>query len=207
MTNNDFEQLKTDAEFKYLIGQQYEAELADKENRESHRRTAARLGDKYHVSSAAVQKYAKYSQALDAIIEKMPELVPKILSGDYKISHENILALADMGKEEIKTLSSKTGLGSVSRIRYVDSQRIFSNVQNTNAQMNVPSIKTIPAYNTYSLVNGLTLTIPSWAGSIGHIRANCDFYNVSREAKIKLEKALMHLQSEIHNLLTAMKEE
>lgn len=53
---------------------------------ESGRRTAARLGRKYHVSGATVQKYAKYSSALDTIEQNAPELVPHILSGAYKIS-------------------------------------------------------------------------------------------------------------------------
>ena len=71
---------------KYLIGKQYEAEKKVQRNRngynqyrpnpnitvgrgrpideESGRRTAARLGRKYHVSGATVQKYAKYSLSL-----------------------------------------------------------------------------------------------------------------------------------------------
>ncbi len=81
---------------KYLIGKQYEAEKKVQRNRngynqyrpnpnitvgrgrpideESGRRTAARLGRKYHVSGATVQKYAKYSAALDTIEQNAPEV-------------------------------------------------------------------------------------------------------------------------------------
>ena len=38
------------------------------------------------MSGATVQKYAKYSAALDTIEQNAPELVPHILSGAYKIS-------------------------------------------------------------------------------------------------------------------------
>lgn len=48
------------------------------------------------MSGATVQKYAKYSVALDAIAKTAPELIPHILSGTYKISFENIVALAEM---------------------------------------------------------------------------------------------------------------
>lgn len=114
---------------KYLIGKQYEAEKKVQRNRngynqyrpnpnitvgrgrpideESGRRTAARLGRKYHVSGATVQKYAKYSAALDTIEQNAPELVPHILSGAYKISFENIVALSEMEPEELKALSKK----------------------------------------------------------------------------------------------------
>lgn len=75
---------------KYLIGRQYEAEKKAQKNgngynqyranpnavpvrgrpidEESGCRTAARIGKEHHVSGATVQKYAKYSTALDTIL-------------------------------------------------------------------------------------------------------------------------------------------
>mgnify|MGYP000113859332 CR=1 FL=1 len=70
---------------------------------ESGRRTAARLGRKYHVAGATVQKYAKYSAALDAIEQNAPELVPHILSGAYKISFENISCSIRNGTRRIES--------------------------------------------------------------------------------------------------------
>lgn len=90
---------------------------------ESGRRTAARLGKEYHVSGATVQKYAKYSAALDAIAKSAPELVPHILSGTYKISFENILALAEMAPEDLKALSEKIGDNPFAFARYSESRR------------------------------------------------------------------------------------
>lgn len=223
---------------KYLIGRQYEAEkvigfyrnadgrnqytryrstgapdanceMSSKERRESGRRTAARLGDKYHVSSGAVQKYAKYSQALDTLGEKMPEIVPKILSGNYKISHENIVALSEMDSDEMKELSSKIGLGSAPYIRYSDSRRDLSDEQEkkpVGRPANIPTIKTMPAYDPDSLAKGLAFTIPSWTGSIERTRTKSDLDKVSDEAKNRLKDALGLLQDEILALLTAMKE-
>ncbi|MCL2866825.1 MAG: hypothetical protein FWF47_03575 [Clostridia bacterium] len=225
---------------KYLIGRQYEAEkdinfrrnangynqyskpadvdwtdVSEKNTRKRHkassRHTAVRLGDKYHISSGAVQKYAKYSQALDTLGKKMPELVPKILSGNYKISHENIVALSEMDPEEMKELSSKIGLGSTTFIRYSESRRDLSNdpENNTAAKqpISIPAIKMMPEYDPDSLAKGLTLTIPSWIGSIERTRVKSDIDMVSPETKMRLREVLKHLLCEIQALLTAMRED
>ncbi|MEA5015097.1 MAG: hypothetical protein VB099_11100 [Candidatus Limiplasma sp.] len=224
---------------KYLIGRQYEAEkiigfhrnargrnqytrsrdsgvsnspaeMTGKERRESAHRTATRLGDQYHLSSGAVQKYAKYSQALDALGKKIPDMVPKILSGNYKISHENIVALSEMDTEEMKDLSSKMGVGSTSYIRYSESRRDLSSEREKKSEAksnNIPAIKTMPAYDPDSLANGLAFTIPSWAGSVERARTKGDLNRVSPEAKTRLKEALELLRSEIQALLAAMKGE
>ncbi len=229
----------TDEARRYLIGRQYEAEkmvgfrrntegnnqystftddetsdisneVSGKERRESGLRTAARIGDKYHISSGAVQKYAKYSQALDTLGNKMPELVPKILSGNYKISHDNIVALSEMDTEKVKALGSKAGLGSAPFIRYSDSRRDLSSEPDkrpTQRAANIPTIKTMPEHDPDGLAKGLTFTIPSWVGSIERTRTAGDIHMVSSEAKNRLREALVLLQSEILTLLATLKEE
>lgn len=224
---------------RYLIGRQYEAEkivgfrrnaggnnqystftddeksgisneVSGKEHRESGRRTAIRIGDKYHISSGAVQKYGKYSQALDTLGKKMPELVPKILSGNYKISHDNIVALSEMDTEKVKAVSSKAGLGSAPFIRYSESRRELSGEPDkkpTQQPANIPTIKTMPEYDPDGLAKGLTFTIPSWVGSIERTRTMSDLDKVSADAKKRLKEALVLLQSEILALLAAVKEE
>lgn len=221
---------------KYLIGRQYEAEkdigfrrnagghnqytksnrvecptkISGKNRKESSRRTAIRLGDKYHVSSGAVQKYAKYSQALDTLGEKMPELVPKILSGSYKISQDNIVALSEMNTEEVKELSTKIGLGTAPFIRYSESRRDLSNEsskKSVSKQANIPAIKTMPEYDPDGLAKGLVFTIPSWASSIDRTRTCGDLNMVSSETKKRLKEALKLLQSKIQVLLDTVKEE
>lgn len=75
------------------------------------------------MAGATVQKYAKYSAALDAIEQNAPELVPHILSGAYKISFENIVALSEMEPEELKALSKKIGKNPYAFARYSESRR------------------------------------------------------------------------------------
>ena len=186
-------------------------ELASKEPQESRRRTATRIGAKYHIAFGTVQKYGKHSRAVDILWEKMPELVPKILSGNYRISHENIEALSEMDANEMKRIASRMGLGSVSHIRYNESRKNFPNEQpqktSTAKSTNISAIKTMPAYDPDALAKGLTFTIPSWAGSMERTRIKGDLNNVSSEAKRKLKEALWFLHGEIQALLAAIKEE
>ena len=222
---------------KYLIGRQYEAEkligcqknanghnqytsspdtgvgespddLVGWDQKESNRRTAWRLGEEYHISSGTVQKYARYSQALDALAEKDPDLIPQILSGNYKISQENIIALSMMDAEEVKKLNKKIGQGAVPFIRYSESRRdISTEVTNRPAVQipDTPAIKTMPEFDPDAEVAGLTLTIPSWTSSIELTKSKANLTIISSTAKDRLEEALEELQSKVRDMLSAIK--
>ena len=224
---------------KYLIGRQYEAEkvvgfhrntdghnqytrsddydeigdpreMSGSERRESSRRTANRLGKKYHLSSGAVQKYGKYSAALDTIADKAPELVPQILSGNYKISHDNLVAMSMMEAEEVQKLSKKVGHGAAPFIRYSESRKEFTDepAQKPGPKPpELPVIKIMPAFDPDAEVTGLTLTIPSWTSSIDRIKAAADLHAVSPSAKRRLEDALLSLQGKAQEMIRAMKED
>lgn len=224
---------------KYLIGRQYEAEkivgfrrnrvghnqytrtddfdaqddlqdVSANARRESGRRTANRLGKKYHVSSGAVQKYGKYSVALDTIGDKAPELVPQILSGNYKISHDNVVALSTMEAEEVQKLSQKVGHGAAPFIRYSESRKDFTDepAQKPGPKPpELPAIKSIPVFDPDAEVTGLTLTIPSWTSSIDRTKAAADLSTVSPSAKRRLEDALRSLQGKAQEMIRAMKED
>lgn len=225
---------------KYLIGKQYDAEKSSgaarnalgynqylgrtsaKQSedpfaqesgsvRESGRRTANRIGEKYHVSSGAVQKYSKYSQALDKLGEKVPELVPLILAGTYKISHENLVVLAEMTEEEIRNHAGK-GIGSATPQfrRYSDSRFNLpagAEHKKPGPAADIPVIKQMPAYDPDAEVKGLTLTIPSWRSSIERTKTISDLTAVSSTAKVLLREALSDLKEEVNRMLEAIEED
>ena len=64
--------------------------------------TAQRIAQENQISGGTVLKYAIYTRALEAIGQKAPEMVPKILSGRYKISHKNLVDLSWLTSDEIK---------------------------------------------------------------------------------------------------------
>lgn len=214
---------------KYLIGRQYEAEKKVQQNgngynqyrpnpnipvgrghpidKESGRRTAARLGKEYHVSGATVQKYAKYSAALDTIAQSAPELVPHILSGTYKISFENIMALAEMDAEELKKLSKKIGRNPYAFARYSESRRSLRpdpSAKPTVPMAEQPAIKTMPAHDPDAEVAGLTLTIPSWMSSIDRTKSMAHLEAISPSARQNLWAALTGLEEKIQEMLNAI---
>jgi len=215
---------------KYLIGKQYEAEKvvgkrhnicgnnqfkrlprSERGERETFRRTAEKLSAKYNVSTGAVQKYAIYSKALDTISEENPEFSQKVLAGDYKISHENIVTLSRMSPEEVRKVAAKPdGLPS-QFIRYSESRKEFAErealMQKKDPPHEVPGIKITPAYDPDSEITGLTLTIPSWVSSIERARHHSDISAISSEAKSKLEDALLSLQKKISDMLMDIKED
>ena len=118
---------------KYLIGRQFEAEklvgavknpngnnqystfdeavvIAPQErDEETHSRskTAERIAKDNHISKATVEKYAIYARAMDALAEKDAEIIPRILSGQYKIAHKNIVELSKLSPPEIKKVERR----------------------------------------------------------------------------------------------------
>ena len=227
----------TDETRKFLIGRQYEAEKhigsqknthghnqytkshnnkraggtddsASRDQKEDSRRTALRLGQEYHISSGTVQKYAKYSQALGIIAEKSPELIPQILSGSYKISHENVVALSMMDSEEVQKLNKKIGQGPLPLIRYSESRRDFSGEVTTKPALQVSetsAIKAMPTFDPDAEVVGLTLTIPSWTSSIERTKSAADLNIISSAAKYRLADVLEELQGKVREMLSALR--
>ena len=227
----------TEESRKYLIGRRYDAEkcLGTKKNAagnnqyrkqnglrvresvesgetdttESNRRTAWRLGQEYHLSTGAVQKYSKYSQAIDAISKVAPDLQQKILSGTYKISHENLQSLSKMGEDEILGLAHKLETGQ-SYIKYSESRKSITGEQQRKppgpAPAN-PEIKKMPTFDPDAEVTGLALTVPSWISSIERVRQASDFNTVSTTARSGLRKALLDLMTKIDEVLSDIKED
>lgn len=66
------------------------------------------------------------------------------------------------------------------------------------------SVKDMPAYDPDAEVAGLTLTIPSWSGSIERVIRETDLDIVSTNAKERLVSALRRLQKKVSETLTAI---
>jgi len=224
---------------KYLIGKKYEAEKAigsrnvlginqyapideslpyddfNPEDAQTGRvtasRTAQRIGDEYHISHGTVQKYAIYARALDDLAEKEPTLVPQILSGRLKISHENIVELSRQDAGDVRKLSTQMAKSPQAYMKYSHTRekikpRAETVISNTTTTP-LPAIKKMPEYDPDAEVSGLMLTIPSWTGSIDRTCAAADFGKISAKARENLIKALNDLQMKISKILDSVKEE
>ena len=212
---------------RYLIGKQYELEKVarknppningfnqykqrdKKERGESFRRTAQKLSTQYHVSTGAVQKYAIFSRALDTVGRADPELPGKILSGTFKISHENLVALSKMPPEEIRRIGSKPENLQRPFTSYSDTRKEFLDIDEEPAdsmEENLPLIKVTPKHDPDAEITGLTLTVPSWVSSIERARKLANMSAASADARSRLEKALLALQEKVSEILSDIRE-
>ena len=171
--------------------------------------TAQKIADENHISQGTVQKYAMYTRALEEIGKTCPSLVPKILSGRYKISHKNLLELSRMSPEEMKKVVRKIEVTQQPFVKYnTPRQEVQRSVGQFGRVLNTgPSVKDMPAFDPDAEIPGLTLTIPSWASSIDRTRSKADLSIVSDRARDRLAEALTELQGKVSEMLTALKEE
>ena len=216
---------------KFLIGMQYESEKIVSSIRNakgnnqhssdayekldeaeamifSRHQTAQKIADEHQISNGSVQKYAMYTRALEEIGKSAPTLVPKILSGRYKISHKNIIDLSKMPPSDIKKVARKIEVSQRPYVQYQESRQEIQNPANRfgRTASKVPSVKDMPAFDPDAEITGLTLTIPSWASSIERTRQKADLTGVSDNARNKLAEALLSLQETISDMLAAIKE-
>lgn len=225
---------------KYLIGVQYDTEkiVASKRNVQGHNqhsaaedtplpyeefdpsvsaergrqrhKTAQRIAAENHISHNTVQKYAIYSRALKTIGEKHPPMLPKILSGKYKMSHENVIELSRRSAEEIRKADRRIGSNQDPFAQYSTTRKAIEKPPKKHnppaPKPQGPSIKDMPAFDPDAEVAGLTLTIPSWVGSIERTRTKANLSIVSVQARDKLMDALISLIDKASEMLETIKE-
>ena len=172
-------------------------------------RTSERLGEEYHVSHATIDKYGAYAHAIDSLSNVVPELVPRVLSGEVKISHDNIVALSRLSGPDARRLSQhifEDGCTGYSNLRKVLRKKL---VKSKRPRIPIPSVsvKDMPAYDPDAEISSLALTVPSWISSIDRTRSVANLRSISDQARQKLENELMGLKTAIETMLMAIKEE
>ena len=171
-------------------------------------RTRERLGKEYRLSPTTVEKYGYYSQAIDTISKVEPTLPHKILSGQVKITQENVIELSKLPPSDISRLSVDL---SGSDINFSDTRNIVprkKRVESTSS-FAIPdgSVKDMPVYDPDAEILSLALTVPSWASSIKRTYSNAKFIEVSDKACHKLEEELSRLKAVVDAMLFAIKGE
>jgi len=171
-------------------------------------RTRERLGKEYHLCSATIAKYGDYSESLDSISKVEPLLLPKILSGQVKISQENVLELARHSPSDIKRLSSGLMEDTIS---YAEARNIIPKrkVQKKISYLETlnGSVKNMPTYDPDVEILSLAFTIPSWVSSISRVHSSVNFIEISDNARHRLNEALGNLKATISVMQAAIKED
>lgn len=171
--------------------------------------TAQKIAHDNHVSIGSVQKYAMYTRALEVIGKADPAMVPRILSGRYKISHQNVIDLSRMPPEEIRKVGRKIERSQQTFVQYKRTSKEIHEGSTENEPIipTGPTVKDMPQFDPDAEITGLTLTIPSWGSSIERIRTKTDLSIVSAAARAKLTVALKDLLKKIDDMLDAIKED
>lgn len=206
-----------DALRRFLIGIQYRSEAAaakllrnDKDWFQSGREPichliAVRLGVENHVACETVKRFSSFAGTLEDIRARAPKAAEEIMYGKIKIADKHLLELSRLDNPSFQRALHR--LGSAQRPLPVKrpSQREAQKLRDTvNGTVLAPSVKDMPVFDPDAEVTGLTLTIPSWSGSIDRIVNRTDLNIVSAGAKERLASALLSLQKKICEMLTAI---
>ena len=171
-------------------------------------RTATKIAEENNISFGTVEKYAIYTRALEAIGAKVPELVPKILSGRMKLSHATIVDMANQPVEELMRINNRMGAQRSPYFQYGTPPKApVSEPTYAPSGTTAQSIKEMPAFDPDASINELSLTIPSWINSIKRSEKNTDFEIISKGARKRLIEALTELADTAYELALKAEEE
>ncbi len=213
---------------KYLIGKRYESEkvvgVLNTNGKNQHttsdevapemwaqpavrgnvKRTSGKIGDEYHLSHSTVEKYGSYSRAIDTLAKKNEELVPKILSGQTKVSHDNVVELSKLPARELNRICQQLIHNDRNFVGYAAMRRDLENRHRKRKIVPVVSkisVKDMPTFDPDAEISSLSLTIPSWISSIERTQSLANLDLASEKAKGKLVAMLNILKDVSDQLL------
>lgn len=170
---------------------------------------ARQIGSEHHIAWNTVRKYRLYMKALEEIRSKTPSVVPLILSGQYKISHKNIIRLSSLNPKQIEDVIGRLNQQQQSFVRYKNSRmeiQGFMNQIGNNPLEPRTTVKDMPPFDPDAEIIALTLTIPSWIGSVERIKKGKDLCAITQRARNQLSSALYDLQKSLSGLIDTLKE-
>ena len=191
---------------RFLTGMWLEREKA--RNRKKYGRPKTREAERYiadelNIAPVSVRKHARYARALETIRKDDPELVTQLLSGKRTLSIQKVVEMAEIETGEKRALTQR--LRKMSGFQ-IDPHNRYQLPAQDSGRSNL-SIKDMPAYDPDAELTGLTLTVPSWMGSIQRVRSKADLHKASDEAKTALIAALSQLQEQIQDMLCEIEED
>ncbi len=198
---------------KYLIGQKFNYMVLasdDSKQPDSKYTVASTLGHELYISAGTVMKYNLFSKSVNEIFDQSTDFARRILLGKTKISHENILELARLMPEEIKSLAStviedNTDHINLSYIRnevkwsHVHKQAPVSRREQKEQKIAAhAAIRQMPQYDPDSEVNSLCMTIDSWISSMQRVHSSENFRKITNKASLQLMKKLSFLEHTVN---------
>ncbi len=211
----------TDEYRKYLIGILLRYSLTksgDPSKTETKTRASIDIGRQQYISAGTVQKYNQYSDAINCIFDSSEELANRILLGITRVSHENIVELSRLSKEEIKSISNNVIEKNVDHITigyirnevkwsHIQDRDILSRKERREKRENLNAgIRKMPQYNPDSEVNSLCMTIDSWISSMERVKRSDNFSKITGKASLQLMNKLTSLEHTIGGIQESLME-
>lgn len=178
---------------------------------------AAKIGDAHNLGSTTIIKYSIYARAVDDIRSVEKEVALKILNGKLRVSHENMIELARLPREDIRGLKRLLAETDIDRIGY---SQLRHELQWKRLPTGQPSertirqrkkdseakIKQMPKHDPNAELSSLGYTIPSWIMIIDRSINLTDFPSTTIEARNNLKPPLARLAGKINQLLLLLEE-
>ena len=202
---------------RFLIGIQYRSEAAAAKLFQDEKtwfqngrepicqQIAARVAAENHVAFETVKRFSSFAATLESIRFRAPKAAEEIMYGKVKIADKHLLRLSRLDDRSFQRTLRQ--LGSAQRFPASRSanRRTVKNSDGVSGHVVLsPSVKDMPAFDPDAEVTGLTLTIPSWSGSIDRTISRSNLNIVSVEAKTRLASALLDLQEKTAEMLMAI---
>lgn len=199
----------SDDYFKYLIGKRLSLRIAmgtvQNEGMDSfavrvqanrNRGTQQKYAEETGFAVPTVRKYREYSESIDIIRKKQKELAILILTTKVRVSHESVIEISRLPKEEVQYLYDVIRKENRHRLRYTEIQDELrwkyssSYSRGIRKKEKQPEIRRMPKYDPDAEVSSLALTIPSWISSINRAALRTNFEKITPGASDKLKEQL-----------------
>lgn len=170
-----------------------------------------KMAEEYDISPTCILNYGRYARTMDFLSEIVPQVIPRLLSGEIRISQRNIAALSKLTGQNAKRLR-QIAMEDASVLNSGDEiHRLFSlKNREVTAKTYTPtppgSIKNMPSYDPDAEISSLTFTIPSWISSIDRVRTAANLEYTTERARNTLEEELVKLKKAIDAICAVLKE-
>ena len=201
--------------YRFLLGQLLKFQLmknGDIEKAENKCAMEEALGKEINVTGSTIHKYFVYSEAVNCIFEYSEDLARDILLGKVNISHENIIELSHLKKEEIQAIAKAIKTDDVRKVTlaFIRNEVKLCHIQERGAitrkeryemeANKTAGIRQMPVYDPDSEVNSLCMTMNSWISTIQRVMSNGKLELITEKASLRLMKELSFLEHTINTM-------
>jgi hypothetical protein len=169
-----------------------------------------KLRPAFGLTDSSYRRLMTYKTAIDRLQQLVPELMPRIIEGNARLSVENAITASRWEPDYIRAALEKL------RDRTVNINTVFAehlshrNGIRQHKRNGVPehkqTVKDTPAFDPEAQISGICYTIPSWVTAIDRAFTATEFADVSQNARYKFVKELTVLQDTAHVVLEMLKE-